>query len=94
MNSGNIFVCVKSGILRVFASDLAHKRAVKVRALLVSGARQVRLFAGEMRTYPAIPPRGYGVHGELVGVYTSDARLEWIEDDLTVAMQGDKCAAA
>ena len=55
-------------------------------ALQAKGARQVRLHAGHVLTYPADAPRGYGIRGALVGVYTANARLEWIAEDLSLAM--------
>ena len=57
-----------------------------LRKVQVMGARQVRLWHGMLLTYPERVRRGYGTRGQLVGVYTITARLEWIEADITSAL--------
>ena len=52
------------------------------RKVQIFGARQVRLHRGWLLLYPYPAPRGYGVRGVLVGIYTLTTHLEWIEDDV------------
>lgn len=65
------------------ARELAERIYRKVQAM---GGRQVRLWHGMLLTYPQHPPRGYGTRGQLVGVYTMTARLEWIVADVQQAL--------
>ncbi len=65
--------------------ELAERIYRKVQAM---GGRQVRLWRGKLLTYPLHPRRGYGTRGQLVGVYTITARLEWIEADVQL-VRGD-----
>lgn len=46
------------------------------------GSLQVRIHNGHLLTYPYPAKRGYGTRGYLIGIYTSDTQLEWIERDL------------
>jgi hypothetical protein len=52
------------------------------------GARQVRFYRGKLLSYPVKVRRGYGVRGVLVGIYTPDARMEWIEEDILQFLNG------
>lgn len=67
--------------------QMAERVFVKVQ---VYGPRQVRLHQGMILTYPYPARRGYGVHGLLIGIYTLATRLEWIEEDVSQILSGDK----
>jgi hypothetical protein len=58
------------------------------RKVRESGALQVRWHEGRLITFRCPAPRGYGVRGQLVAVYTDAARLDWIEDDLVAFARG------
>lgn len=76
-------------------ADLLIRRAARIyRSLQAHHAIQVRWHDGQLLTFRYPAPRGYGVRGELVAVYTSSAAQDWIEDDLIAFMQsvGDTCA--
>lgn len=67
----------------------AHLLAVKLHARLQTvGARQLRFYRNEFRSYPFPAPRGYGTRGILVGTYTAAVSLEWIEEDLLQFLLG------
>lgn len=68
------------------ARVLAERVYVRLQIL---GTRQVRWYRGMLRTYPYPAPRGYGTRGLLVGIYTINTRLEWIEGDLAEVL-GDQ----
>ena len=65
-----------------------RRRAAKRRALEIlqkvreKGPQQVRLYRGWLLAFRFPAPRGYGVRGTPVGVYTPETKLKWIEDDL------------
>ncbi|WP_104656505.1 hypothetical protein [Ralstonia insidiosa] len=65
------------------ARVLAERIYMKLQIL---GTRQVRLHQGMMLTYPYPARRGYGVRGLLVGIYTINSQLDWIQDDVLNAM--------
>ena len=47
------------------------------------GPQQVRWLHGVyVLTFRYPAPKGYGVRGELIAIYTADTKLEWIEADL------------
>ncbi len=46
------------------------------------GPQQVRLWGAWVLAYPEHPPRGYGTRGTLIGIYTRESTVEWIEADL------------
>lgn len=46
------------------------------------GPRQVRLVGCRVLSYCYPAPRGYGVHGVLVGIYGNGVVAQWILDDL------------
>lgn len=58
---------------------LAERVCLKVAE---SGPCQVRFYQGMLLTYPYPARRGYGTRGVLVGIYTVNARLEWLLDDV------------
>lgn len=64
---------------------LAERIYVKLQIL---GTRQVRFHCGMLLTYPFPARRGYGTRGLLVGIYTINTRLEWIEEDLLQLLPG------
>lgn len=74
--------------------SLASLRASKVhemaerlhQKLQTMGTRQVRFYRGMLLTYPYPAREGYGTRGVLVGIYTASARLRWIEDDISRAL--------
>lgn len=68
------------------AQLLAERIYMKLQTL---GTRQVRLHRGMLLTYPHPAPRGYGTRGLLVGIYTLATRLEWIEEDVLQALEGE-----
>lgn len=71
------------------AHMLAERIYMKLQTL---GTRQVRLHRGMLLTYPHPAPRGYGTRGLLVGIYTLQTRLEWIEEDVVQALSGEAYA--
>ena len=82
MNTG-----IHRALSMTYVGRVALERAEKVHAWLQKDSpRQVRLHHGRLLTFPMPAPRGYGVRGMLVGVYTREARLEWIAEDLSLAM--------
>ncbi|WP_124570195.1 hypothetical protein [Burkholderia sp. Bp8984] len=70
------------------AALLAERIYMKLQIL---GTRQVRLHRGMLLTYPYPARRGYGTRGLMIGIYTIDTRLEWIEEDVRGAL-GDSCS--
>lgn len=69
------------------ARALAESIFVKLQIL---GTRQVRLHRGMFLTYPYPARRGYGTRGTLIGIYTLATRLEWIEEDVSQMLSGEK----
>lgn len=72
--------------LKQRARQIAERIHTKLQML---GPRQVRFYRGMMLTYPYPAEPGYGVHGVLVGIYTIDTRLEWIEEDVSEFLMGE-----
>lgn len=52
------------------------------------GTLQLRLWQGMFLTYPYPAKRGYGTRGELLGVYSAETTIEWLEEDI-IAVLGD-----
>lgn len=80
--------CAFQGAAEATRARLAAERIyVKLQTL---GTRQVRFYQGMLLTYPYPARRGYGTRGLLVGIYTVDTRLEWVEEDLLPFLSGEK----
>ena len=47
------------------------------------GCQQVRFYKGRILSFKFPAPRGYGVKGILIGVYTHQTPKEYIEEDVT-----------
>lgn len=61
----------------------ALERAEKIlERIKEKGTRQVRYHLGKFLTYPFPARRGYGVHGDMVGVYRPNTPVEWIAADI------------
>lgn len=63
-------------------------RAEQIHRLLMRReAIQLRWHNGHLLTYRYPVQRGYGTRGELIAVYTRDAPLDWIKDDLRLFLE-------
>lgn len=84
--------------IRIYSTPSDARRRVHLLAerlyvkLQILGTRQVRLHRGMLLTYPFPARRGYGTRGLLVGIYTINTRLEWIEEDLLQILPGENHA--
>lgn len=67
---------------------MAERIYVKLQIL---GTRQVRLHRGMLLTYPYPARRGYGTRGVMVGIYSINTQLEWIEEDVRRVLS-DNCS--
>lgn len=75
-----------------FGARVAARRIFeKVRRL---GTRQVRFHDGMLLTYPYPAARGYGTRGLLIGIYSPEARPEWIEHDLLAVLSDSALACS
>lgn len=69
--------------VRPLTPSYLHWVAWKIhRRVERKGALQVRWYAGEFLTFIYPAPKGYGVRGEIIGIYNMSCDLQWIEDDL------------
>lgn len=63
--------------------DYLMIRAAQIHQIVrLSGTREVRWHDGRLLTYRYPSPRGYGVHGEFVAVYSNTVPLAWIKEDM------------
>ena len=64
-------------------TEYLRDRAAQIHYKLQRDGRlQVRWTDGRMLTFRYPAPNGFGTRGTLVAVYSSSAKLEWIEEDL------------